>query len=616
MRNGNWWKIACVVTLFYFSTGSAQPPGDGVVAITGANVFGPGGVVSVATVVIKGDRIESVGGEVPRGAKVVKADGHTLLPGLFDLHTHLPYSAVSRLSADWAKNLAAYLYCGVTTVVDFGTYPETFEPMRRLVRTGAVDGPRLVLAARITTPGGHGGEGGRGEVFSLEVSTPREARAAMKRLIPYKPDVIKVFTDGWRYGTAPDMSSMEEDTLAAIVDDAHRYDLEVLTHTVTLAKAKIAARAGVDVIAHGVGDAPVDDELIRLMKDKRTTYAPTLAVYEWRRFAILPPLLLDVLEPEARKHMPRPARQQSAPRARRWKILNGNTDALNKAGVRFGVGTDAGVTGTYHGWSTQREVELLVAGGMTPTEALLAATRNSAEALHVSGERGSIAPGLLADLVLVEGKPYVNIEEISRVRRVWLGGREIDRQKLARKIASEEMIPLHATAAGPLVDDMEQEERTSIGTLRVYRTDEDHDHSTAMFMTLPRGEGNRSLMLMAHMSEKDRPFVRFDFPLSMGGVEPVDISRYAGVQFEARGQGGYKLILDSRRVRDQAEYEAPFEAGSNWKAIQIPFSKLRQRTTPHPESWKGTDVRLLTFEIARAAGEKAWLELDNVKFYR
>src|SRR4029078_2756754 len=97
------------------------------------------------------------------------------------------------------------------SVVDFGTCPETVEPVRRLIRTGVVAAPRISLAVRITTPGGHGAEGGRGELFSLEVSTAREARAAVRRALSYQPDVIKAFTDGWRYGAAPDLSSMNEE---------------------------------------------------------------------------------------------------------------------------------------------------------------------------------------------------------------------------------------------------------------------------------------------------------------------------------------------------------------------------------------------------------------------
>ena len=177
-----------------------------VLAVVGATVVdGTGAEAYKATVLVRGGRIAAVGRdvEVPAGARVIRAEGQTLLPGLFDLHTHLPYATAPGVVGDWPKHLKAYLYSGVTSVVDFGTYPETFEPMRRLISSGQVQSPRIHFAARMTTPGGHGAEGGRGDFFTLEVQTPREARSAVRRLLPYRPDVIKVFTDGWRYGTAP-----------------------------------------------------------------------------------------------------------------------------------------------------------------------------------------------------------------------------------------------------------------------------------------------------------------------------------------------------------------------------------------------------------------------------
>src|SRR5262245_61484492 len=134
---------------------SAQP-GNGVIAILGAMVVdGTGAEPQINTVVIRGDRIETVAPkvELPAGIRIIRAEGMTLIPGIFDLHTHLPYSSVGGAASDWAKNLKAYLYCGVTSVVDFGTYPETFEPMRRLIKTGVIEAPRISLAARITTPG-------------------------------------------------------------------------------------------------------------------------------------------------------------------------------------------------------------------------------------------------------------------------------------------------------------------------------------------------------------------------------------------------------------------------------------------------------------------------------
>ncbi len=552
---------------------------EGLTAIVGGTVVdGLGNPPFQATVLIRGEKIAAVGPEVriPPGARVVQAEGKTLLPGLFDLHTHLRAASV-----DWGKTLKAYLLNGVTSVVDFATYPEEYEPMRRLWAGGKIAGPRIALAARITTPGGHGAEAGRSDVFSLEVLTPREARAAVRRVLPYQPDVIKVFTDGWRYDLAGDMTSMGEDTLAAIVEEAHKSGIEVLTHTVTLKRAKMAARAGVDVIAHGIGDSMADKELISLMTAKRTVYAPTLAVYE-----------------------PRGATASQPERRRRWENLTANVAALKAGGQTFAVGTDAGMPGTPHGVSTLHELEVLVRGGLTPVEAIAAATGNGARALGVFAERGSVSEGKLADLLLVDGTPHTAIEDIRRTNRVFLSGRELDLDSLRRRIADKQLTPIPATQAAGRIDDFERPDgRSSVDTLWINATDAGHDRSRMSFTRTLRGHGNRALSMIAHMAEKERPFARVTVPLSRGGVEPVDASRFRGVSFDARGEGEYKFVAAEYGFRESS---VPFSADANWKAFRIAFAQIEAKT----------DALLsLSFEMARRPGASGWLELDNVRFY-
>jgi imidazolonepropionase-like amidohydrolase len=541
------------------------------VAITGATVIdATEAPPRIATVVIEGERIVAVGESAPRGARVVRADGHTLLPGLFDLHTHVAYSTTGA-PADWPANLKAYVDSGVTSVADFGTYGEAFEPMRRLWREGKLSGPRVSYASRIGVPGGHGTEGGRGGLFTLEALTSAEGRAAMRRLLPYEPGAIKVFTDGWRYGGAPDMTSMREDTLAAIAEEAHARGLPVLTHTVTLAQAKIAARAGVDVLAHGIGDMDADEELIRIMKQKRTFYAPTLAVYEPR-------------SPDA-----------AAWRKSRWGRLLRNVALLRSGGIPFANGTDAGMPGITHGRAALREMQLLVRGGLTPLEAIRAATIHSARALKVDGERGAIAPGKMADLVLVEGSPHLNIADMEKVRRVWLGGREVDR--------AAKPLPFPVAHAHRTVDDFERPDgRSTAGTLWIDQTDGGHDKTRVTYLRVLRGETGHALFIAARMAEKDKPFARISVPLHRGAVEPADASAFEGARFDARGEGEYRFRAIARGGRT---YEVPFHAGGIWQTIRMPFGP----------DWNTPELLMLQFEIARAAGESAWLELDNVRFY-
>jgi imidazolonepropionase-like amidohydrolase len=609
---------AAVLLLAAAAFSSVAQSGDAVLIQGASLIDGTGAPPRAADVLIREGRIAAVAShlDAAAGVRVVDAAGQTLLPGLFDVHTHLQAAAAGRQAADWGKILKAYLYCGVTSVADMGTYAETFEPMRRLLRSGVVAGPHISLAARFSTPGGHGAEAGRGDFFSLEVLTPREAHAGMRRLLPYHPDLIKVFTDGWRYGFAPDMTSMEEETLAAIVEDAHRAGIPVITHTVTLEKAKIAARAGADIVGHGIGNAAVDSELAGLMKKSHTSYAATLAVYESKR-GPLPGLLEAILEPLALASVraARPTASNGAARTRRWGFLAGNVAPLDQAGVAFVSGTDAGMPGTHHGYAALHELELLVQGGLTPLQAITAATGNSARALRVDAERGTVAPGKLADLLLVQGDPARRIEDILQVRRVFFAGREIDRDRLRRDIATPGPTAIPAVPLRPAIDNFESADgRSSLGTLWINNTDAGHDHTQMTYARTLRAPGNHALSVIARMSEKDQPHARLNLPLTPGAIEPGDARAYKGIVFEVRGDGEYRLLIPTRSQRDGQRYQAPFRATPKWSKVVLPFSSLRV-SSGKGDTWSGADLLMLSFEIARPAGSPGWLELDNLRFY-
>jgi imidazolonepropionase-like amidohydrolase len=595
-----------------------------VIAIRGARVVdGSGAPARNATVIIRGSRIDAVAPDaaIPPGARLIDAAGQTLIPGLFDLHTHLTASAATGVSGDWGKNLKAYLACGITTVNDYSTSGEMIAPMHRLLDNGTVVGPRVNMAVRLSTPGGHGTEGGWGDFMTYEASTPEQAHARMKTVLSYHPDVIKVFTDGWRYGSAPDLSSMNQETLAAIVADAHAAKIKVFTHTVTLAGAKIAARAGVDVLVHGIGDAPVDAELIGLLKAKGTFYVSTLAVYESHNLAGLSGRVLGLLDPPSREATARSATARATPAAPsearqiRWQNLLSNVHRLNDAGVPVAAGTDAGMAGTFHGFAALHELELLVEAGMTPLQAIAAGTTVSARALGVNDQRGAIAPGKIADLVLIDGRPDEKIADIEKTRRVFLNGVEFDPSKLEAAIQDPAQTSLPLRRVPALIDDMERSDgRTQIGTLRINSTDAGVDHSTMMFQPILRAAADHALMVQAQMAVRERPFVRMEFPLTPGAIDLADLTQYSGLSFDARGEGAYRLIVNTYGLRVPDPYNAPFAVTAGWQTIRIPFASL-QRRAPDAGPWARNDARSLLFELAAPAGAAAWLELDNVKLY-
>lgn len=607
-----------LLLLFFCLMAFGQNPNQ--IAIVGARVIdGSGSPAHVESVLLRDGRIAAVSDhlQIPDGTRVIHADGQTLLPGLFDLHTHLNSSAGDGLD-DIGKNLKAYLLCGVTTVNDFSSYGEMLDPLRTLLHNGILVGPKVNFAIRFSTPGGHGTEFGWGDFFTQAVSTPEEAHAAMRSILPYKPDVIKVFTDGWRYDRAPDLSSMNLETLTAIVQDAHRAGIRVFTHTVTLRGAKIAARAGVDVLAHGVGDAPVDNELIALMKQSGTGYVSTLATYEPRSLRKPASRLMAVLPFREEKSQdfvsPTKMLQPDDPQMKRWHYLEENVHRLSAEGIPIGVGTDAGVTGTYHGWAALHELELLVDSGLSPLQAITAGTSTSARLTGKDSDRGLIQPGKIADLLLVKGNPDQRIQDIENTSAVFVEGKEQDLQKLEAAVHSTEVTPLPSHAIPNLVDNFEQEDgRTNLDTMLIDNTDRGPDHSRILFARTLRSPDDHAVSILAKMGPKQAPFADLEVPLTKGEVSLADASRYTGISFDVRGDGEYRLRIDSYGLPKSEWYSSSFQGESLWKTIRIPFSDLRSAQSSAPLDLRS--LRALEFGLLRTPGSDAWLELDNIRFY-
>jgi imidazolonepropionase-like amidohydrolase len=564
------------------------------VAIMGATVFDATGAAPYrANVIIRDGRIAEVGPQAraPRGARVIRAEGKALLPGFFDVHTHWTPGGTPALTPDVAT---AYVQAGVTTVSDFHQPPESFEPRRRWLSSLAT--PHVLLTARMSTPGGHGADWAD-QNTTRWVNTPESGRAGVQAIAPYQPDVIKVFADGWRYGQSADNTSMDEATLKAVVDEAHGIGVKVVTHTVMVDRGAVAARAGVDIIVHSLQDREIDDETAALIARSGTAYSPTLAVYE------------PVKPGQAAPADTTTARFQQS--QRKFGFALQNVKRLHDAGVLIALGTDAGMTGTRHGFSTLHELELLVQAGLTPTQALMAGTANSAEALGLTSDRGTIEVGKRADLVLIEGRPWERISDVHNTHAVLIDGR-LAHGLGAQLPASNRQSTMPSIRIQSLVDDFSREDgRTALNTLRVDDFDGGQDRTVQMTQVLSQPDGSKALLVQALMSQKASPYAGVVFPLARGLIEPADLGAYAGVKLRLRGDGQpYNLRLRGA----EGAWTTELRAGAEWQDISIPFSELRPATA-NGEAFTSSRIFDVRLGFTRDAGTRGWLEIEQISFY-
>lgn len=587
--------VAIAAFVVWASQSAMAQTDNGTWAITGATIFDATGKDPYrGIVVVRDGRIVEVGPDVqvPAGAKVVRADGKALLPGFFDIHTHWgPAGAPATLP----QIANAYIASGVTTVNDFHQQPEAFEPLRAWLRD--VASPHVNFVARMSTPGGHGADWGDTNTTKW-VATADSARREVKALQAYHPNYIKAFADGWRYGTQPEETSMNVETLAAVADAAHKNGQRVLTHTVTVERAKLAALAGVDVIAHSIQDAELDAGAVALVKKAGTFYGPTLAIYQ---------LQPDDMGP-GRKDDPA-ARQRS----RKWGFAQANLRALYAAGVPIALGTDAGIGGAKHGVSSLQEMELLVAAGLTPKAALLAGTANSALALGLLDDRGTIEKGKRADFVLVDGKPWETIGDVRKIDRVFVDGKLVHGGGVALPAANLATALAPSPAAG-LIDDFERRDgRSALDTLRLLEMDGGVERSVVVVNLVARDGGGQALAFAVQMAPKDKPWGGVIVPLHRGSVQPVDARKFAGIRLELRGAGRYQLIVNTLA----GKWSANIDAGAAWSEVRVPFAALTpaRRGANDKPVWRGDDLLQVGVVAQGSAASAAWGEIDNIRFY-
>jgi imidazolonepropionase-like amidohydrolase len=366
-----------------------------------------GRVIANAVVIVENDRIRSIGTDAPpAGVEVIDLGRLTLVPGMVDVHTHMTYywdrapgtrplaqprrpAGVTTVLA--AENARRTLETGVTTIRDLGAQNEVDYAMRDLINMGKMIGPRMFVAGQgLSAPRGGG------------PPNPDLFRQQTDARIAAGSDWIKVFGSLGSYQSVETTQTVSYEEMKAVVDAAHARNHRVAIHSYGPSGVKDAVRAGADSVEHGID---LDDETIADMVARDTFWVPTI---DHNRYYI-----------DAREDFGWAPDVVAPLQAYIEKNLDSTRRAL-KAGVKIAMGSDA--VYTMFGQNT-RELAWFVKAGMTPAQALAAATRTGAALLGMETSLGALAPGYYADIVAVDGDPLADVQVlIEKVRWVMKGG--------------------------------------------------------------------------------------------------------------------------------------------------------------------------------------------------
>ncbi len=392
-----------------------------------------------ADILIEGDRIARIstgGRSSPLADRVLDATGCAVLPGLFNLHSHpqrrharfmgpLSPFRVGAAAVESLPNTQRLLYAvqncwvelleeGVTTIRAAGSKDLLNIELREVFAQGPFRGPRIVSTGPLLAiTGGHGTRGLDG---GLEVDGVDEMRKTVRAVLKAGADWIKLCVSGGlagiHKGDHPTIVEFTPEEVRAAVEEAHKRRRKVMVHGMAAESVKMAVEAGVDCIEHG---NLLDAEAIAMMAERGVSYVPTMSgirkVYERERdggSASIAEMLYEVIAPQAE-----------------------TVAACIRAGILIGTGTDT--LGSIH-----REIALLVECGMSPAQALSAATHRSAQILGMESKIGSLEEGKIADLLVVDGDPLSDLGALGRIREVICQGRLVTWECLAGSTVGRE----------------------------------------------------------------------------------------------------------------------------------------------------------------------------------
>ncbi len=444
-------------------------------------ILGDGGTIENGALLVEGDRILQVGsaGEVmaPYGAPTIDLTGKTIIPALIDAHAHLGYEGYTSWGSqnysreNLIEHLERYAYYGFGAVFSAGSDPEDLAiELQRAQRDGEVGGARFLFGAGMAPPGQGPNNQFLGHALAVAdetgmtvlrgIASEEEARAQVREVSAKEISFIKIWVDD-RGGS---QEKLRPEVYRAILEEARAHDIEVIVHQQSAGDMPDLLEAGVAGFLHGRLGPALDDALAAQIRDSGAFLIPNLGLGELRNERVgSDPFLQEATLPEvaARLREAYDARQRAgaggtqalggggragasggtAPAgggapgagtraAQRERALSESFSRLLAADVDIVLGTDAGaVPDHFFGYTGHRELEIFVRLGMTPMQAIVAATSRPAERLGLS-EMGTIAPGKSADFVVLDANPLEDIRNTRTISRVYLRGREVDRDGL------------------------------------------------------------------------------------------------------------------------------------------------------------------------------------------
>jgi imidazolonepropionase-like amidohydrolase len=545
------------------------------------------------SVLIEGGKIVNANfkGVAPAGSTVVNGAGKTLLPGLIDSHVHA------------YQHLELPLVFGVTTQVDMFTGVPVMQEAARKMAAGTNSGQADLFSAGTlaTAPGGHGTQ------FGMPIPTltkPEEAQPFVDARIAEGSSFIKIVMEEGSAGMP--RSSLDTATVAALIKAAHLRGKLAVVHVSTLASARTALELGADGLVHLFNGTDIEPaamaSLVQLAKTRHAFVIPTFCVLESiagvkSEDVLGDAALLALLDRAQAQTLRSPYRPK--PDAAQLAVPRALTLALQQAGVTVLAGTDAGNAGTQYGISLHHELAALVQAGLTPLQALAAATSKPAQAFKL-GQRGRIQDGYKADLLLVDGDPGTDIASTRRIVTVWKDGvdasavRTGQRERVAAEAKPAVLPPVALPADGRISLFSKERLASPIGFGWMPANDGFMGGKSSVELKLQDPEAGAPAALAVNASVQPGfayPWAGLAFMPGVQPMQPADLSGAKVIRFKVRGDGNqYTLSVMSKGV--QIPVSHPFTADTAWREVAIPFSSL-----------KGIDASMITM-ISFNAGPK------------